>query len=379
MKKIFVFAAVALMLVGCAKKKEVQLIDAANFNKEVDGKLVSLYTLHNGDLTLQVTNYGARVVSLWAPDKRGSFEDVVLGYGHIDQYLNNPGERYLGAIVGRCANRIGHASFTLDDVEYHLTKNDGENTLHGGEIGTDRMVWDVIRTNDSSMVMRCVLPDGQDGFPGTLDITLIYTLTSQNEFCTEFLATTDKPTLCNLSNHSFFNLAGEGKDVLNHQLEINGKWVLSVDEHLVPDGKFFFVKNTPFDFSTMHAIADSINSRHEQVALGHGYDHNWIITRKTPNKVEPCATLYEPKSGRRMEVLSDQMGLQFYSGNFFDGKTVGKWGKKLGYRCAVALETQQFPDAINQENFSIKPVLNPGETYKHTCVYKFSVDELPER
>ena len=175
----------ALLLVGCAKKKEVQLIDAANFEKQVDGKQVALYTMHNGDLTLQVTNYGARVVALWAPDRRGSYEDVTLGYDHIDKYLNNTGERYLGAVVGRCANRIGNASFTLNDNEYQLPKNDGENTLHGGEIGTDRFVWDVLKSNDSSMVMRAVLPDGLDGFPGNLDITLKYTLTNQNEFCIE--------------------------------------------------------------------------------------------------------------------------------------------------------------------------------------------------
>ena len=369
----------ALLLVGCAKKKEVQLIDAANFEKQVDGKQVALYTMHNGDLTLQVTNYGARVVALWAPDRRGSYEDVTLGYDHIDKYLNNTGERYLGAVVGRCANRIGNASFTLNDNEYQLPKNDGENTLHGGEIGTDRFVWDVLKSNDSSMVMRAVLPDGLDGFPGNLDITLKYTLTNQNEFCIEYLATTDQPTLCNLSNHAFFNLAGEGKDILGHQLEINGKWVLAVNSDLIPNGKFVPVKDTPFDFLTLHTIADSINSNHEQIINGKGYDHCWLISRKTPHVAEHCATLLDPKSGRKMEVLSDQMGMQFYSGNFFDGKAVGKWGGHHVYRGAVALETQNLPDAINQSSFAVKPVLNPGETYRHTCIYKFSVDELSKR
>ena len=378
MKKFFVFAAMALLLAGCAKK-EVRLIDAANFEKQVDGKQVSLYTLHNGDITMQVTNYGARVVSLWTPDRRGNYADVTLGYDHIDKYLNNTGERYLGAVVGRCANRIGNASFTLNDNVYQLPKNDGENTLHGGEIGTDRVVWDVLKSNDSAMVMRAVLPDGQDGFPGQLDITLKYTLTKQNEFRIEYLATTDKPTLCNLSNHTFFNLAGEGKDILSQQLEINGKWVLSVNDNLIPDGKFIPVKNTPFDFLTMHAIGDSINSNHEQIVNGHGYDHCWIISRKTPNKAEHCATLWDPKSRRKLEVLSDQMGMQFYSGNFFKGDAMGKWGGKHLYRGAVALETQNFPDAINQANYAVKPVLNPGETYKHTCIYKFSVDELSQR
>lgn len=371
MKKLWIFAAITLLLAGCGKK-QVQLIDAANFNKTVDGKQVSLHTLHNGDVTMQVTNYGGRVVALWTPDKRGSYEDVVLGYDHIDKYLNNTGERYLGAVVGRCANRIANGRFALNDTVYQLSQNDGKNTLHGGVVGTDRMVWDVLAATDSTMVMHVVLPDGQDGFPGNLDITMTYTLTSQNEFCIHYEATTDKPTLCNLSNHTFFNLKGEGHDVLSHQLKINSKWALSVDSTLIPDGKFISVRNTPFNFLELHNIGDSINVKNEQLSLGHGYDHNWIISRSKSTGVEYFATLFEPKSRRMVEVYSDQMGLQFYSGNFFDGKSHGKWGKHP-YRGAVALETQCFPDAINQENFAVKPILNPGETYTQTCIYKFSV------
>jgi aldose 1-epimerase len=371
MKKLWILAACAMLLVGCGKK-QVQLIDAANFNKEVDGKQVSLYTMHNGDVTMQVTNYGGRVVALWTPDKRGSFEDITLGYDHIDKYLNNTGERYLGAVVGRCANRIANGTFTLNDTVYQLPKNDGNNTLHGGVIGTDRMVWDVMETTDSTLVMHVLLPDGQDGFPGNLDITMTYTLTSQNEFRIDYVATTDKPTLCNLSNHTFFNLRGEGGNILKHQLKINSKWALSVDSTLIPDGKFISVKKTPFDFLELHNIGDSINAKNEQLVMGHGYDHNWIISGSQSDAVKYCATLYEPRSRRMVEVYSDQMGIQFYSGNFFDGKSQGKWGKHV-YRGAVALETQNFPDAINQENFSIKPVLNPGETYTQTCIYKFSV------
>ncbi|MBR6878317.1 MAG: galactose mutarotase [Bacteroidales bacterium] len=371
MKKLWILAACAMLLVGCGKK-QVQLIDAANFNKEVDGKQVSLYTMHNGDVTMQVTNYGGRVVALWTPDKRGSYEDITLGYDHIDKYLNNTGERYLGAVVGRCANRIANGTFTLNDTVYQLPKNDGNNTLHGGVIGTDRMVWDVMGTTDSTLVMHVLLPDEQDGFPGNLDITMTYTLTSQNEFRIDYAATTDKPTLCNLSNHTFFNLRGEGGNILKHQLKINSKWALSVDSTLIPDGKFISVKKTPFDFLELHNIGDSINAKNEQLVMGHGYDHNWIISGSQSDGVKYCATLYEPRSRRMVEVYSDQMGIQFYSGNFFDGKAQGKWGKHV-YRGAVALETQNFPDAINQENFSIKPVLNPGETYTQTCIYKFSV------
>lgn len=371
MKKVFVLLAVALMMASCGHRK-VQLIDAAQFNKEVDGKQVSLYTLQNGDITMQVTNYGGRVVALWAPDAKGNMDDVVLGYNNIDQYLNNTGERYLGAVVGRCANRIAGGSFVLNDVEYQLPKNDGENTLHGGELGTDRVVWDVMSANDSVLVMHVTLPDGQDGFPGNLDITMTYALTKENEFRIDYLATTDQTTLCNLSNHTFFNLQGEGNIVLDHQLQINGPWILPVDKELIPTGSFLSVKDTPFDFSEMHAIKEHIDDNHVQLENGHGYDHNWIINTATGGKVVHAATLYEPLSGRTMEVFSDQMGLQFYSGNFFNGESEGKWGKHV-YRGAVALETQKFPDAIHQERFSDKAVLNPGEQYTQTCIYKFSV------
>jgi len=371
MKKVLILIAAVIMMASCSHKK-VQLIDAANFNKEIDGKQVSLYTLHNGDITMQVTNYGGRVVALWTPDKKGNMGDVTFGYDHIDKYLNNTGERYLGAVVGRCANRIAGGSFTLNGVEYQLPKNNGNNTLHGGELGTDRVVWDVLSANDTVLVMHVVLPDGQDGFPGNLEITMTYTLTSQNEFRIDYLATTDQPTLCNLSNHAFFNLKGEGYDILNHQLMINGKIILPVDEELIPTGGFLQVKGTPFDFTEMHTIGERINDNHYQLKLGNGYDHNWIINNALGGKVVHAATLYEPESGRMMEVYSDQMGMQFYSGNFFNGDAQGKWGKHL-YRGALALETQNFPDAIHQPNFSVKPVLNPGEQYTQTCIYKFSL------
>lgn len=373
MKKIVLFVFTALLLAGCGKR-QVQLIDAANFNKQVDGKQVSLYTMQRGKLTMQVTNYGGRVVSLWAPDRKGNMDDVTLGFDHIDKYLNNTGERYLGAVVGRCANRIAGGSIVLDEVEYQLPKNDGENTLHGGELGTDRVVWDVLSANDTSVVMHVVLPDGQDGFPGNLDITMTYTLTKDNAFRVDYSATTDKTTLCNLSHHSFFNLLGEGNTVLTHELEISGKWILPVGEDLIPTGGFRSIKDTPFDFTERHPIGDRIDEADEQLKYGHGYDHNWIVTSNLSGDLVHCATLFEPTTGRMMEVLSDQMGLQFYSGNFFDGKTMGKHGAHL-YRGAVALETQKFPDAIHQESFSDKAILNPGEVYHHTCVYRFSTSK----
>ena len=365
----------ALLLVSCGpKKKEVKLIPAENFNTEVDGKKVSLYTLHNGFLTMQVTNYGGRVVALWVPDRRGSYEDVVLGYDRIDKYVNNEGERYLGAVVGRCANRISNGTFTLDCVTYQLPQNDGENTLHGGLIGADKMVWDVVSTNDSVIKMHALFADGQDGFPGNLDVTMTYTLTHDNQFQVRYAATTDAPTLCNFSHHSFFNLKGEGNGtILDHELQINSRYMTTVDEHLIPNGKFSGVKNTPFDFREKHSIGDNISADDEQLRNAKGYDHNWIIDKSDVKAYTWNATLTEPKSGREMQVWSDQVGLQFYSGNFFNGKGIGKCGKSFNFREGLALETQYFPDAINHEALAPMPILRPGEEYHQICVYKFTV------
>lgn len=372
MRKFFVLALCAMILIGCTKKNEVNLMNVNDFNTEVDGKKVSLYTLKNGFLTMQVTNYGGRVVSLWMPDYKGSFEDIVLGYDNIDRYINCTGERYLGAVVGRCANRIAHGEFTLDGKKYELYKNSDGNTLHGGEFGVDRVVWDVKSVNDTAIVLHVVLPDGLDGFPGNLDITMTYALTADNEFHVDYLATTDAPTVCNLSHHSFFNLKGEGNGtILDHELMINGKLITVIDENLIPTGNFIPVKGTPMDFTQAKPIGHDIAAYHPQMENGGGYDFNWVLN-KPIGKMGLAASVFEPESGRTMEVYTDQPGMQFYSGNFFDGKTTGKYGKPLCNRASFALETQQFPDAINQPNFP-SVVLRPGEEYHHTCIYKFNV------
>ena len=372
-KTLFIFA-MALLLVGCNFKKEVKLIPAENFNKVVEGKQVSLYTLHNGFLTMQVTNYGGRVVALWMPDNRGSYEDIVLGYDHIDKYLNNPGERYLGAVVGRCANRISNGTFTLNGIEYQLTKNDGENTLHGGLIGADKRVWDVVSANDTVIQMHTVFANGEDGFPGNLDVTMSYTLTHDNQFQIRYAATTDEATLCNFSHHSFFNLKGEGNGtILDHELQINSRYMTTIDDQILTTGKFSGVQNTPFDFREKHRIGDNIKADDEQLKNAKGYDHNWIADKNSPKAYAWVATLTEPESGREMQVWSDQVGLQFYSGNFFDGKGIGKCGKPLNYREGLALETQYFPDAINHETLAPKPILKPGDEYHQLCIYKFAV------
>ena len=308
------------------------------------------------------------------PDQRGSFEDIVLGYDNINKYVNNEGERYLGAVVGRCANRISNGTFTLNGVEYQLPKNDGENTLHGGIIGADKRVWDVTMSNDSVIAMHTVFADGEDGFPGNLDVTMSYTLTHDNQFQIRYAATTDSTTLCNLSHHSFFNLKGEGNgNILDHELQINSRYMTTIDEHLIPTGKFSGVKETPFDFREKHTIGERIGADDEQLRNAKGYDHNWIIDKNAPKAYTWNATLTDPKSGRQMEVWSDQVGMQFYSGNFFNGKGIGKCGKSLGYREGLALETQFFPDAINHDALAPMPILNPGEEYHQLCIYKFAV------
>lgn len=381
MKKALLVFAMAIIIVGCNRKKEVKLIPSENFNTEVGGKQVSLYTLHNGFLTMQVTNYGGRVVALWMPDRRDSFEDIVLGYDHIDKYLNNEGERYLGAVVGRCANRISHAGFTLDSIQYQLPKNDGENTLHGGLIGADKRVWDVTSVNDSVIEMHSVFANGEDGFPGNLEVRMSYTLTHDNQFQIRYSATTDAPTLCNFSHHSFFNLKGEGNgNILNHELQINSRYMTTIDDKLLTNGKFSGVKNTPFDFREKHLIGDHIAADDEQLRNAKGYDHNWIIDKNSPNAYTLNAVLSDPASGREMQLWSDQVGLQFYSGNLLNGKGVGKCGKALNYREGLVLGPQSFPDAINKESLAPKPILRPGEEYSQLCVYKFAVQpKVPKK
>ncbi len=370
MKKMTLILATALLMVGCGKQK-VELISADNFNTQVDGKQVSLYTMHNGDITLQTTNFGGRIVALWMPDRRGSYSDIVLGYENIDKYLNESGERALGAVIGRCANRIGNATFTLDSLVYHLTKNDGEHTLNGGEKGADRMVWDAVSSNDSTIVMHVQLPDGQDGFPGNLDVTMTYALTYDNQLVVRYKATTDKPTLCNFANHLFFNLRGKG-DILKHNLQINARYMTPINAQKVANGRYLGVKGKALDFTEAHRIGDSIKSKDLQIQYGNGYDHNYVIDKSMIDEYVWAATLSEPKSRREMQVWTNQIGVQFNSGNSFDGTTEGKRGKALKAHGGLALDTQFWPDAVNYDTYP-SPILRPGEEYDRITIYKFAV------
>lgn len=373
MKRIMICALAACAVVSaCSQKNEVVLMQAEDFNAVVDGKNVALYTLKAGDITMQVTNFGARVVSLWTPDRNGNYEDIVLGYNNIDMYLNNPGERFLGAVVGPYANRIADGTYTIGEETYVFPKNNNGQTLHGGDKGLDMVVWDVTEVTDSTMVLEYLHADGQEGIPGNLKIVMTYALASDGEFRVDYLAETDKTTHVNLSHHSFFNLKGEGNGTINdHVLMINGSATTPVNAVLIPTGEIADVTGTPFDFRKPKEIGLDLAAEDVQLANGGGYDHNWVLDRQSCCALELAASVYEPASGRFMEVLTDQPALQFYGGNFFDGSTCGKYGRPLNYRESFALETQKYPDTPNHEDFP-STLLNPGEKYTHTCVYRFS-------
>lgn len=374
--KISICAILLCLLASCATsdKPELPLFKTEAFDTVISNKQVSLYTLESGNgLVMQVTNYGGRIVSLWAPDKDGKYEDVVLGFESIHKYINNEGERYLGPVIGRYGNRIANAQFVLDSVTYTLPANDNGNTLHGGPNGFDSQVWTVDSVSANSIHLSYISVDGEEGFPGTVKTEMTYELSANNELILKYKATTDKPTHINLTNHSHFNLKGAGNgDVLDHLLTINASHMTPVDSVLIPTGEIASVEGTPFDFRQATVIGKRIEDDNDQLKKGKGYDHNWVVDKTDSTAVDLIVTLYEPQSGRVMEVLTDQPGIQVYTGNFFTGKVIGKYNKPLLHRGAVALEVQKFPDTPNQPNFPTTRV-NPGEVYTQTCIYKFSV------
>lgn len=372
MKNLIIMALACTLITSCAKNNTPELFPNENFQTTVDGKEVSLYTLKAGEITMQVTNFGGRVVALWAPDKNGNLEDIVLGYNNIDNYVNNPGERFLGAVVGPYANRIANGTYTIGEEVYHFPQNNNGQTLHGGLKGLDMVVWDVKNVTENAIELFYLRPDGQDGMPGNLSITMIYSLTAQNEFKVEYKANTDKATHVNISHHSFFNLKGEGNGTIEDlEMVINASATTPVNEVLIPSGEIADVTGTPFDFREPHLIGERINSDNQQLNFGKGYDHNWVLDRKGDG-VEFAASVWEPESGRFMSVYTDHPGMQFYSGNFFDGSTKGKYNRQLRFRESIALETQKFPDTPHHSNFPTT-LLNPEDTYTHICIYKFEV------
>jgi aldose 1-epimerase len=346
-------------------------ISHAVWGKSASGENVLLYKLTNQHgLELAVTTYGARIVSLRTPDRTGRTADIVLGFDRLDGYLaKNP---YFGATVGRYGNRIGKAEFTLDGVLYKLARNDGVNSLHGGDKGFDTKLWgarQVTGEQGASVEMTYSSSDGEEGYPGNLSVRVTYTLTEQDEVRIDYWAKTDKPTVVNLTNHAYFNLAGDG-DVLGHKVMLASHAFTPIDAGLIPTGETREVKGTPFDFTVSRAIGDKIGASDEQLRLAHGYDHNWIVDGPA-GKLRLAARVVEERSGRTLEVLTTEPGLQFYSGNFLDGSLIGKGGKRYAPRSGFCLETQHYPDSPNQPQFPTTE-LRPSQTYHSVTVYRMS-------
>ncbi len=342
------------------------------FGKLPDGREVHEYTLKNGSgLTAGILTYGATVRSLLAPDRNGKFQDVVLGYDSVEGYAE--GTNYFGAVVGRYGNRIAKGQFELDGKQYQLAVNDGENHLHGGKTGFNKVLWDakvLSRSPEPSIEMQYVSRDGEEGYPGTVTLKVTYTLTDKNELRISYEGTTDQPTILNPTQHSYFNLSGSfARPILDHLLLIEADSYTPVDKGLIPTGQLINVSGTPMDFRTPMAIGAHIDDASEQLALGKGYDHNWVLRNR--GGVRRVAELYESASGRLMTVFTDQPGLQFYSGNFLDGSARGKSGVAYGLRSALCLETQAFPDSPNKPQFP-SAVLRPGQVYRQTTLYQFS-------
>jgi len=343
------------------------------FGKLPNGQVVNLYTLRNKNgVTIKITNYGGIITHWTAPDKEGAFEDIVLGYDTLGGYLK--ATPYFGAIIGRYGNRIANGKFVLDNQTYQLATNDAPNHLHGGIVGFDKAVWAATVINESNTLqLKYVSKDGEEGFPGELACTVTYQLTNDNALEITYTATTNKPTVVNLSNHTYFNLTGEAKnDILEHELTLNADRFLPVDAGLIPTGELRNVPGTPFDFRKSTKIGAGINDpKDAQIKRGEGYDHCWVLNRST-DSLTLAATAFDPSSGRVLEAFTTEPGIQFYTGNFLDGGITGKKSVKYQKHCAFCLETQHYPDSPNQPSFP-SVVLRPSDTYRTKTVYKISV------
>jgi len=376
-------AVIALIISSCSSQKpkeqntssvdSLPLVTSKPFGM-FDGKAVTLFTMRNKNgVEMNVMNYGGIIVSLKVPDKNGVVEDVTLGYDSLKDYVK--ASPFFGALIGRYGNRIAKGKFTLDGKQHTLAANNGVNHLHGGPKGFDKVFWNIQEASDSieaKLKLTYQSKDGEEGYPGNLNVEVMYSLTNENEVKIEYKATTDKKTVINLTQHAYFNLSGNARrDIRGHQLTIHADRFLPVDATLIPTGILQPVKNTPFDFTSKQIVGSRINEKDAQLISSKGYDHCWILNSNGFAKV---ATLEDSISGRRMEVFTDQPGIQFYSGNFLDGSNVGKGGVVYNQRFGLCLETQHFPDSPNQPSFPTT-VLSPGETYQTVTSYKFSVNK----
>lgn len=370
----FAWFAAALALTSCstAPKPEATTPPMKNivkkpFGQTKDGIAVDLYTITNpSGASVSLATYGATVTSLNVKDKAGKFGDVVLGFDTLDGYLGE--HPYFGALIGRYGNRIAKGKFTLNGKQYTLATNNGPNALHGGIKGFSRQVWKAAEVGDDAVEFTYVSKDGEEGYPGTLTAVVRYTLTPANELRIDYTSTTDADTVVNLTNHSYFNLGGLD-DNLTHQVEIYADRFTPVDAGLIPTGELRPVKGTPFDFTTPHVVGERIDASDEQIKLGGGYDHNFVFTNQD-GQLNLVAKVSEPTSGRVMEVLTTEPGVQFYTGNFLNGSVKGKGGRAYNRRAALCLETQHYPDSPNKPKFPTT-VIKPGETRKSTTVYRF--------
>ncbi|MBO9612315.1 MAG: galactose mutarotase [Dyadobacter sp.] len=369
-------ALVGLAIFSCSKTKNeekmISTISKEAFGQLPDGQQADLYTLTNANgMTVNITNYGGIITKLTAPDKDGQWADVVLGFDSLAPYLS--GHPFFGALVGRYGNRIAKGKFKLNGQEYSLAINNGPNALHGGTKGFDKVIWKATEIKQDSVVglqLEYTSKDMEEGYPGNLTVKVVYTLDNENALTIDYTATTDKPTVVNLTNHSYFNLTGLKRDILDHEVTIASDSIVPVDTTLIPTGKLRAVEGTPFDFRKATKVGAGIDKvEDEQIKAGGGYDHCWVLKR-SGDGLEKFATVKDPQSGRVMEVFTTEPGVQFYTGNFLDGKLTGK-GATFSKRFGLCLETEHYPDSPNQPQFPTT-TLNPVETYKTTTKYKFS-------
>lgn len=349
------------------------VLDAGKFSTTIDGKETGLFRISNeAGMEVYVTNYGAVVAAILVPDRNGKLGDIALGYDHVEGY-GTAGDQSFGAVVGRYGNRIDGGKFELNGTVYELPVNEtpNNNQLHGGPKGFSDLVWETGEVTDNSVVLTLVSPDGDMGYPGTLTLRVTYTVTEDNALEVDYLATTDAPTVLNVTQHSYFNLNGEGSgDILDHELMLDAEHFIPVNQRMIPTGKMTPVEGTPMDFREATRIGDRIDDDFEQLVLGRGYDHTWVLREQEGLKT--AAKLYSAESGRIMEVLTTEPGVQLYCGNFMNGTQTGKSGAKYEHRNGLCLETQHFPDSPNQPAFP-STVLNPGEEFRSKTVFKFSV------
>ena len=381
----FLFFTILISVVGCnnsSKKQSIQkstisdkrffhMLEEEKFDTIINGKQVHLFTLKNRNGVEAVfTNYGQRLIALYTTDRNNNFEDIVLGFSSIKAYTTAK-EKYFGATIGRYGNRINKGKFVLNDTEYQLATNNGENHLHGGDQGFESVVWNTTHKSDTEIEFSRTSPDMEEGYPGNLTVTTNYKLTEDNKLVISYRATTDKTTVINLTHHSFFNLNGHGNGTINnHKLQIHADYFTPVNEGLIPLGTIESVENTPFDFRVPKAIGQDIHSEDPQLVFGKGYDHNFVIHQTKDVQIQKVAYVVAPMSGRTLTVYSNEPGLQFYGGNFLDGTDVGKQNKTYNYRGAFCLETQHFPDSPNHSHFP-STVLQPNEVYTSICIYEF--------